>query len=805
MRSVQVDQGSSTDTDRTAAPDRVGGGLGGDRIRTAALAIIALSVLWRAQVASGGFLAADDYVMITQAAESNLTVEHLLALYNNHLMPGGRLLTWLITEHVGMAYWPYVLLMAIGQAILGITFFRLLRRLLQPSWLLLLPLGALMFSPLTLEATSWWAVGVNMLPMQIAMVLAVGAQVSYVQTRRKRHLVTLALSVLLGLVFFEKAILVVALVFLLTAALYAEGGFFRTIWTTIRRWWPSWLVLTVLSLGFLAAYLGNSESSLRRPASAGEVFSFLTQMLGSTVVPGLVGGPWQWLGAGDGAPVAAPPELGTWVAWTIFVTLVVATVRRRRRAGRAWLLLGSYLVLVAAMLAATRLGSTFSGVAGGVPRYVSDVVVVAAICLGVAVVGLARPSRVPGATEPPAVDPPRTTPVALPEPGDGRAPDSGVPQAVAAPSAAAPQSDPTAPQASPTAPPEGSTAASTGATAPVLAEAVRTGRPAQVVARLGVIHAEAPVDPEPDPASTTAPDVTPATASVADSGPNTGAGRASDPVVEPHPGNAPDAGDASTAGPPPRDADDRPTGPDRRQSAATLSDPLGPPPPGLLGPLPERYREAVNVMLALMLVAVCLGTVWTTSRYSDEWAVKSSRSYIDTVRIEMASAPPDTVFFDAPVPDNVVPSLSWPYNLQSRFFRAFGTRPTYVDEADHVSVLDSLGRIQVATIIGSTIQPGPQEGCGYLVASGQTVRMPLNEPRDDWHWVARIGYLSSADGTATLRFGTGTAEFPVKKGLNQRFFRIVGGGDAVELTVAGSDVSLCTNEIAIGNPAPKPE
>lgn len=51
-----------------------------------------------------------------------------------------------------MVYWPYVLLMALGQAILGIAFLRLLRRLLRPSWLLLLPLGALMFSPLTLEA-----------------------------------------------------------------------------------------------------------------------------------------------------------------------------------------------------------------------------------------------------------------------------------------------------------------------------------------------------------------------------------------------------------------------------------------------------------------------------------------------------------------------------------------------------------------------------------------------------------------------------------------------------------------------------
>ncbi|GIJ21958.1 hypothetical protein [Micromonospora lutea] len=823
VRSDQVDEGSSTDPDGTTAPDRVGGWLGRDQIRTAALAIVALSVLWRAQVASRGFLAADDYVMITQAAESDLTVEHLLSLYNNHLMPGGRLLTWLITEHIGMVYWPYVLLMAVGQAILGLTFFRLLRRLLQPSWLQLLPLGALMFSPLTLEATSWWAVGVNMLPMQIAMVLAVGAQVGYVQTRRKRHLVTLALAVLLGLVFFEKAILVVALVFLLTAALYAEGGFFRTIWTTIRRWWPSWLLLTALSLGFLAAYLSGSESSLRRPTSVGEVFSFVTQLLGSTVVPGLVGGPWRWLEAGDGAPVAAPPEIGTWVAWTIVVALVVATVRRRRRAGRAWLLLGSYLVLVAAMLAATRLGSTYSGVAGGVPRYVSDVVVVAAICLGVAVVGLARPSPVSAGTAPSAPDTPPAVPDTVPAPTDATASERDATPAVAAPGVAAPPADPIPPARSATPPAD--------TAPPVLAEAVRTGRPPAVVARLGVIHAEAPVDPEPESAPPSAagpgsdsdatdidaphagdagdaeakvhaPHAGDADAEVRASDPVAAVDvRGPDPVVEPHRAGPPNLPDDSTPIPRPRAADHQQAGPDRRPP----SDPFGSTPPGLVGSLPERYREAVNVMLALILVAAGLGTLWTTSRYSDEWALKSSRSYIDTVRIEMASAPPDTVFFDGPVPDNVVPNLSWPYNLQSRFFRAFGTRPTYVDEADHVSVLDSLGRIQVATIIGSTIQPGPQEGCGYLVSSGQTVRMPLNEPRDDWHWVVRIGYLSSADGTATLRFGAGTASFPVKKGLNQRFFRIVGGGDTVELSVSGSDVSLCTNEIAIGNPAPKPE
>ncbi|MDG4794481.1 procyclic acidic repetitive family protein [Micromonospora sp. WMMD1082] len=748
---------ASTEADHSAAPGRIGGWLDGDRIGAAALAMIALSVLGRVHVASRGFLAADDYVMISQAAESELTVEHLLTLYNNHLMPGGRLITWLVTEHFGVAYWPYVLLMAIGQAILGVAFFHLLRRLLRPSALLLLPLGVLLFSPLTLEATSWWAVGVNLLPMQIAMVLAVGAQVGYVQTGRRRHLAILALSVVFGLVFFEKSILIVPLVFLLTAALYAEGGLLRSVWTTIRRWWPSWLLLTVLSLGFLAAYLVRSESSLRRPESAGEVFLFLRQLFGSTLIPGLVGGPWQWLEAGDGAPVAAPPELGTWVGWIIVVALIVATVRRGRRARRVWLLLGAYLLMVAALLAATRLGSVFSEVAGGVPRYVSDVVVVAAICVGVAAVGLARPSRATGGIEPPVGAGQPAGPDTRPQPEEKSA-DAPAPP----PLALQPVTTP-AVVAAPAAP-------------------VRAAQPVRVVSRPGVIHAEAPVDPEPEFVPPRTPEAEQAL------GP--------EPVPGPEPAPALDAAPTPQSAGTPQ--------PVTRPDPDPVAEPE-PTPPTRSADRPGPATAAVNMALALALVALCLGTAWTTARYGDEWAAKAGRSYIDTVRIEMASAPPGTVFFDAPVPDRVVPSLSWPYNLQSRFFSAIDTRPTFVDEADNLSVLDGLGRIQVAAVVGSTIQPGPQDGCGYLVTSAETVRMRLDEPRSDWHWVVRVGYLSSADGTATLRFGSGVAHFPVKKGLHQRFFRIVGGGAAVELTVAGADVSLCINDISIGDLAPRSE
>ncbi|MFG3709129.1 hypothetical protein ACGF7U_30980 [Micromonospora sp. NPDC047670] len=631
---------ASTGPEATAQRDQnglIGGWVRADPVRAVGIAMLLLSLAWRAQLASRGHLAVDDWVLIARAAESDLTPGFLLTLYNNHFMPAALLVTWLVTHVVGLAYWPYVLLLTAGQAVLAVAFFRLLRTLVRPGWALLVPLAVFLFSPLTLEATSWWAVGVNMLPMQLAMVLAVGAQFRYVRTGRRRHLLTLALAVVFGLLFFEKSLLVVPLVFLLTACFLVGGPPVRAVWDTVRRYWPSWAVLTAVSLGFAALYLSRSESSLRRPDSLGEVLSFLWQLLGSTVVPGLLGGPWQWLPAGDGAPVTAPPELARWLAWAVFLTLVAATVRLRRAAGRAWVLLGAYLALVTALLAATRLGSIYSDVAGAVPRYVSDVVVVAALCIGVALLGLA----------------PAAGPV-----------DGGEPE---------------------------------------------------------------PADRKP--------------------------------------------GDPG--------ADDRP-------------------PPALLA----RHRETVSTGLVLTLLAGGLGTAWTTARYGDEWAVKSGRTYLETARAELAAAPPGTVFFDQPVPGDVVPVLSAPYNRQSRFFHAMEDGPTFVTEAEAPSVFDSSGRIVPVRVDGPAARPGPEEGCGYKIIGGRTVRIPLSAPRDDWFWVVRIGYLSSADTTAVFRLGTGVREFPVKQGLHQYFFEFTGGGDTVELTVESHGVTVCTNEVTVGTPTP---
>ncbi|MEU8423433.1 hypothetical protein AB0C15_21410 [Micromonospora sp. NPDC048835] len=369
-------------------PGPIGRWLRADPVRAVAIALIAVSVAWRAGLAARGWFSQDEFVIAAQVLDTGLDPDYLLRTFNNHLMPGGLLVAWAMVRAAGFATWPWVLLLAAGQAVTGLAVYRLLRDLLRPGWGLLIPLCLFVFSPLTLEVSSLWLVGLLVLPMQLALVMAVAAQVRYVRTGRLRHLVAIALWLVFGLLFDTKSLLIVPLLFLLTVFLFTSGGGWRSLTTAIRRHWPAWLVLSVLSGGYLAFYLSRPSGELRDPTSVGSILNFLGDLVGETMVPGLLGGPWRWSYAGDGPPLVDPYDIAKWLSWAVLATLVVVTVRRRPSAGRAWLLLASYLGLVAALFAVTRLGGPLGSLIGVVPRYVADVVLVAAICVGAALLGI---------------------------------------------------------------------------------------------------------------------------------------------------------------------------------------------------------------------------------------------------------------------------------------------------------------------------------------------------------------------------------------------------------------------------------
>ncbi|MEQ4302639.1 hypothetical protein ABNF97_14770 [Plantactinospora sp. B6F1] len=605
-----------------------------DPVHIAAVVLITASVLWRASITTRGYLTADDFPIIGQADAGGLSPEHLFGLYNNHFMPAARLLTWATHRLTEYEYWPYASLMLIGQLVVSIAFYRLLRLLLPAGWALLWPLCLFVFNPLTLEDSAWWAVGINLLPMQLAMIVAIGAQVRYLRTRRTRHLVTLGASVVVALLFFEKALLVVAAVFLLTLCLYAPGGPLRAVLTTIRHWWPAWLVLGGISVVYLAGYLSASTSTLRAPVSAAEVGTFLQQFYGQSLPAGLVGGPWTWLDASDGPAIVALTRTGEVVSWAIVAALVGCTVWLRRAvAVRAWTLLALYSALAGGLIGATRLGSGFSGVAGLVPRYLGDVLLVAALCVGVALCGLRR-AEPAGATE-----------------------SAGVRQSA--------------------------------------------------------------VDAEPAPM--------------------------------------------------------------------------------------RRHPQAFATAFAVGLVLLVGSSVYSGVDFGADWQSKAGRDYLHTARADLAAAEPGTVFMDQPVPEAVVPGLSHPWNLQSRFFAPLDEEPVFVTRARKLWIFDESGHIRPAWVKGVKAAPGPAPGCGYKVTGGQPARISLAGTVVDYWQAVRIAYLSDRDTTATFQLGGGeVVPFDVHRGLNAMFLLVSGGGDAVQLTVADPAATFCTDEIEIGALVPQP-
>src|SRR5689334_24622765 len=113
-----------------AAPGAATGDSGGrvarwvraDPVRAAAVALIAVQVVWRPQIAARGFLVFDDFSLASRAAESHLNADYLGTLFNNHFMPGGLLVTWLVTKVWGLSYLPCLVVMAVTQAVVSIAF-----------------------------------------------------------------------------------------------------------------------------------------------------------------------------------------------------------------------------------------------------------------------------------------------------------------------------------------------------------------------------------------------------------------------------------------------------------------------------------------------------------------------------------------------------------------------------------------------------------------------------------------------------------------------------------------------------------
>ena len=354
-----------------------------------AAAVLALSLVLRGWVASGGFFYLDDFVFTARAATHDaVDPSYLLEPYNSHLMPGAYLWVWVLTRLLPLNYGAVVVSSLALQALLGGLYFMLLRRMFGPTPVVLVPFTVLVLSPITLPADVWWSAALNQLPQQIAMVAVLLLHVDHLRTGRVSRGLAGVLALAAGLAFSEKTVLAVPLVFALTALFFARGDVVTRVRRTLADHRAVWVGYAVVTIPYAVYYLLRVPSPAREPGSGASILQLVMESFARAVAPGLLGGPWHWAQIGYAGALADPGPFATGIAVVLVSAVVAGSCLLRRDAWRGWSLGLGYALTNLVLLVGSR--AAFIGpVIAGEYRYVTDVALVTSLALALALAPLA--------------------------------------------------------------------------------------------------------------------------------------------------------------------------------------------------------------------------------------------------------------------------------------------------------------------------------------------------------------------------------------------------------------------------------
>jgi len=356
--------------------------------RTAAV-LIAVQLLIRAVLAFRGYFYWDDLILTGRAGTQGLlSPEYLFDDHDGHVMPGAFLVAGGITRLAPLNWIGPAISLVVLQLVASLALLRALHVILGWRPVLLLPLTFALFTPLGVPAFAWWAAALNSLPMLAAWAWVCADAVLLVRTGSQRYAVTGLLVYFGGLLFFEKAAVIPFVAFTI-AALYAHvtsSGSVVQVWRRGLRLWVSALVVTA---AWIAVYLIVVDQK-RWSFDVAMTWDLLSRSVSHGIVPGLVGGPWDWQRWAPASPWATPPVAVMVLGWVVLAVVVALSILRKQRIGPVWLVAVGYAVACQIPIYLMR-SSRFTALElAQTLRYLPDLVVVSALLLAV---GLCAPNR----------------------------------------------------------------------------------------------------------------------------------------------------------------------------------------------------------------------------------------------------------------------------------------------------------------------------------------------------------------------------------------------------------------------------
>jgi hypothetical protein len=356
--------------------------------RTAA-ALIAVQLIIRAVLAFGGYFYWDDLILIGRAGTQGLlSPGYLFDDHDGHVMPGAFLVAGGITRLAPLNWIGPAISLVVLQLLASLALLRVLYVILGWRPVVLVPLTFALFTPLAVPSFAWWAAALNSLPMVAALAWVCADAILLVRTGNQRYAITGLLVYIGGLLFFEKAGVIPFVAFTIVALLahVTSSGSVMDVWRRgIRLWVPS----LVVTAAWIVVYLIVVDQK-RWSFDLAMTWDLLSRSATHGIVPGLVGGPWDWQRWAPASPWATPPVAVMVLGWVALSAALAASFIRKERIGMVWLAALGYAIacqipiylLRSSRFTALELAQTL--------RYLPDLVVVLAL---LAAVGLCAPNR----------------------------------------------------------------------------------------------------------------------------------------------------------------------------------------------------------------------------------------------------------------------------------------------------------------------------------------------------------------------------------------------------------------------------
>ncbi|MDF0531927.1 hypothetical protein P0W64_09125 [Tsukamurella sp. 8F] len=303
----------------------------------AAVLVIAQLLLRTYVLARGGFYW-DDIAFMGRAADG-LGPGMWWTDYDGHLMPGTLLASGLITTLAPLSWPAAAASLLVLQAGASLAMLRALVIIVGRRPIALLPFAFYLFSPLTLSGFAWWAAGLNTLPMQIGLAIAVAETIRYARTRRWQSAALALGAYVIAAFFFEKSLVIPFVAVFVVGLAAAMRG--RDVRAALRRALPLWIAYAAVTAVWLGLYL-----LIAAPRPGDHTLQYtgraLSRSLHSVLAPAAIGGPWSWYRANPGPPILVPNMVVTAVGALVIVGILAVTAWRSPRGVLAWAGAGLY-------------------------------------------------------------------------------------------------------------------------------------------------------------------------------------------------------------------------------------------------------------------------------------------------------------------------------------------------------------------------------------------------------------------------------------------------------------------------------